>query len=50
MSEALRPSLTATDAYAAEGHPALQAAVAGYLGRSRSVVADGPDILLTNGA
>lgn len=50
MSETLRPSLMATSPYAGTSHPALQDAIAGYLARSRSVVAQGDDILLTNGS
>ena len=50
VSETLRPSLMATSPYSGTSHPALQDAIAGYLGRSRSVVARGDDILLTNGS
>ena len=50
VSETLRPSLLATSPYAGTSHPALQDAIAGYLGRSRSVVAHGDDIILTNGS
>ncbi len=49
-SEALRPDLAATSPYTGLGHPALQTAIAGYLGRSRSVVCEGSDVILTNGA
>ncbi len=50
VSETLRPSLMATSPYAGTSHPALQDAIAAYLGRSRSVVAQGDDIILTNGS
>jgi GntR family transcriptional regulator/MocR family aminotransferase len=50
VSETLRPSLMATSPYASTTHAALQDAIAGYLGRSRSVVAHGDDIILTNGS
>ena len=50
VSATLRPSLQAAPAYDGSGHPPLQAEVARYLGVSRSVVADGSDVLLTNGA
>ena len=50
MSETLRPSLIATSPYAGTSHPALQDAIAAYLGRSRSVVAQGDDIILSNGS
>jgi GntR family transcriptional regulator/MocR family aminotransferase len=50
VSATLRPSLQAAPAYDGSGHPALQSEIARYLGVSRSVVADGSDILLTNGA
>jgi GntR family transcriptional regulator/MocR family aminotransferase len=50
VSATLRPSLQAAPAYDGSGHPALQSQIARYLGVSRSVVADGSDVLLTNGA
>jgi GntR family transcriptional regulator/MocR family aminotransferase len=50
MSESLRPELAGTSPYSGAGHPALQTAIAGYLGRSRSVVCEGSDVILTNGA
>ncbi len=50
MSESLRPELAGTSPYAGVGHTALQAAIAGYLGRSRAVVCEGSDVILTNGA
>ncbi len=50
MSESLRPALAATSPYAGAGHVSLQASIAGYLGRSRSVVCESSDVLLTNGA
>ena len=50
VSATLRPSLQAAPAYDGSGHPELQSEIARYLGVSRSVVADGSDVLLTNGA
>jgi GntR family transcriptional regulator/MocR family aminotransferase len=50
VSATLRPSLQAAPAYDGSGHPELQSQVARYLAVSRSVVADGSDVLLTNGA
>ncbi|MGV8849067.1 MAG: PLP-dependent aminotransferase family protein [Propionibacteriaceae bacterium] len=50
MSESLRPDLAGTSPYSGAGHAILQSAIAGYLGRSRSVVCEGSDVILTNGA
>ncbi|NNM44562.1 PLP-dependent aminotransferase family protein [Knoellia koreensis] len=50
VSATLRPSLQAEPAYDGKGHPGLQAQIARHLGVSRSVVASGDDVLLTNGA
>ncbi len=50
VSETLRPSLLAMSPYTGTSHRALQDAIAGYLGRSRSVVAHSDDIILSNGS
>ena len=50
MAETLRPSFITTNPYAGTGNPALQSAIASYLGRSRGVVAQGDDILVTSGS
>lgn len=50
ISQTLRPAMLQRSAYDSAGHPDLQAGIARYLGLSRSVVASGSDVLLTNGA
>ncbi|GGB41303.1 GntR family transcriptional regulator [Flexivirga endophytica] len=50
VSATLRPSLQEQPVYDGSGHPRLQAEIARHLRLSRSVVTDGPDILLTGGA
>ena len=50
VSATLRPSLLAASAYDGGGNPDLQAQIARYAARSRSVVAGPADVLLTNGA
>lgn len=50
VSATLRPSLLAASAYDGGGHPGLQAQIARYAARSRSVVTGPADVLLTNGA
>lgn len=50
VAATLRPALQAQPVYDGSGNPRLQAEIARHLGLSRSVVADGQDVLLTSGA
>ncbi|HWC24066.1 MAG TPA: PLP-dependent aminotransferase family protein [Flexivirga sp.] len=50
VSATLRPALQDQPVYDGSGHPQLQAEIARHLRLSRSVMTDGPDVLLTGGA
>lgn len=50
VSATLRPALQDLPVYDGSGHPPLQAEIARHLRLSRSVMTDGPDVLLTGGA
>ncbi|WP_446665657.1 MocR-like pyridoxine biosynthesis transcription factor PdxR [Flexivirga sp. B27] len=50
VSSTLRPALQEQPVYDGSGHPQLQREIARQLRLSRSVITDGADVLLTNGA